>query len=102
MHLAEGWWRPHHGDEGGLLLEGLPEVGKKDVDQMAIGNRIPKFMAFIGGGLDQLVVDCERGLSLDGVAELGVEAGDAGIDFVLEELPERRPKLSFSGGFAEH
>jgi hypothetical protein len=102
MHLAEGWWRPHHGDEGGLLLEALAEAGKKDVDQLPIRNRIPKFMAFIGGGLDQLVVDCQRGLSLDGVVELRVEAGDASVDVVLEELPEQCPKLSCSGGFAEH
>jgi hypothetical protein len=101
-HLAEGRWRPHHGDEGGLLLEALAEANKKDVDQLAIGNRIPEFTKFIGGGLDPLAVDGQHGLSLDGVAELGVETGDTCVDVVLEELPKRRPKLGYSGGFVEN
>jgi hypothetical protein len=41
-----------------------------------------------------LVVDGKRGISLDGVAELGVEAVDASVDIVLEELTEGRPSAA--------
>jgi hypothetical protein len=63
VHLAKGRWWPHHGDEGGLLLEAIAEAGEEDMDQLAIGNRVPKFAELIGCSFDPLTVDGERGFS---------------------------------------
>jgi hypothetical protein len=39
---------------------------------------------------------------LNGVVELGVEAGDVCVDVVLEEVAERHPKISCRRSVAEH
>jgi hypothetical protein len=101
-NFSEGGRWPHHGYEGRLLIKTLAETGAEDVDELAIGNRVPKFAELVGGGLDPLALDCERGVALNGVAELGVEAGDACVDVVLEELAERCPKISCRRSVAEH
>jgi hypothetical protein len=80
----------------------LAEAGEEDVDQLVIGNMVPKFVEIIGCILDLLAIDGKRGVSLDGVAKLRVEGGDAHADVVLEELAKGRPKISHSGGVTEH
>jgi hypothetical protein len=100
--FSKGGRRPHHGDEGDLLLKAIAEADEEDIDQLSIENRVPKFVELIGCRFDPLTVDGERGVSLNGVAELGVEAGDARLDVVLEELTEGRPMISRSGGVVEH
>jgi hypothetical protein len=66
-----------------MLHKALVEAGEEDIDQLVIRNRVPKFTELIGCRLDPLTVDGERGVSLDGVAELGVEAGAARVHVVL-------------------
>jgi hypothetical protein len=92
---------PDHGDEGRLLLEPIAKPLKKDVDELAIRHGIAEFAELIGHGLDALAVDAEGGGPLDGVADLGVEVVDAGVDVVLEELAQSRPKSIGCGGLAE-
>jgi hypothetical protein len=76
----------HHGDEGRLLLVPIPKPLKEDVDELAIRHEIAKFAELVGHGLDVLAVG-----ALDGVADLGVEVVDPGIDVVLEELAQACP-----------
>jgi hypothetical protein len=92
---------PHHGDEGCLLLEPIAKPLKKEVDELAIRHGIAEFAELFGHGLDALAVDAEGGGPLDGVADLGVEVVDAGVDVVLEELAQSRPESSGCGGLAE-
>jgi hypothetical protein len=93
--------RPHHGDEGCLLLKPITKPLKEDVDELAIRHGITEFMELVGHGLDALAVDAEGRGPLDGVADLGIEVVDPGIDVVLEELAQGRPKSSGGGGLVE-
>jgi hypothetical protein len=43
---------------------------------------VPKFVEFICGSSKPLAVDAERGISLDGVVELGVEVVYASVNVV--------------------
>jgi hypothetical protein len=92
---------PHHGDEGRLLLEPIAKPSKEDVDELAIRHGIAEYAELVGHGLDTLAVDAEGGGPLDGVADLGVEVVDPGVDVVLEELAQSRPESSGGGGLAE-
>jgi hypothetical protein len=74
---------------------------KEDVDELAIRHGIAEFAELVGHGLDTLAVDAEGGGPLDGVADLGVEVVDPGVDVVLEELAQSRPESSGGGGLAE-
>jgi hypothetical protein len=53
--------RPHHRDEGRLLLEAIAKPLKEDVDELAIRHGIAEFTELVGHGLDTLVVDAEGG-----------------------------------------
>jgi hypothetical protein len=92
---------PHHQDEGRLLLEAITKPLKEDIDELAIRHRVAEFTELVGHGLDTLAVDAEGGGPLDGVADLGVEVVDLGVDVVLEELAQSRPESSGGGGLAE-
>ena len=72
-HLGKSWLRPHHGDEGGLLVELFAEPDEEDVDELPIFNGITKFTEFVGDGPEALAVDTERGVALHRIPELGVE-----------------------------
>ena len=58
-NLGEGGTRTHHRDKGGLLLEPLAEANKEDVDELAIIDRITKFVEFIRNRLEALAVDAD-------------------------------------------
>jgi hypothetical protein len=92
---------PHHGDEGCLLLEPIAKPLKEDVDELAIRHMIAEFVELVGHGLDALAVHVEGGGPLDGVADLGVEVVDPGVDVVLEELAQGHLESSGGGGLAE-
>ena len=51
--------------------------------------------------MGELAVHADGVVALHGVAELGVEAVDVGVDIVLEELAEGRPERGIGGGIAE-
>jgi hypothetical protein len=74
---------------------------KKDVDELAIRHGIAEFAELVSHGLDALAVDADGGGPLDGVADLGVEVVDAGVDVVLEELVQNRPESGGCGGLVE-
>jgi hypothetical protein len=59
---------------------------------LAVVDSITELFEFIGDGLELLTVDADRGVTLDGVTELGVESVDAGINVVFEELSKGRPE----------
>jgi hypothetical protein len=99
--LGEGGAWAHHGNEGRLLVEVIAETGDEDVDELPIGHGIAEFTKLVGDSTKVLAVGADRGVALDGVAELVVEAGDAAVDVVLEELPKSRPKGGSSGGAAK-
>jgi hypothetical protein len=84
--FGKGGTGPHHRDEGRLLLESIAKPLKEDVDELAIRHGIAKFAELVSHGVDTLAVDAEGGGPLDGVADLGVEVVDPGVDIVLEEL----------------
>jgi hypothetical protein len=46
-------------------------------------------------------MNAERGVSLNSVVELGVEAVDAGINIVLKQLMKRNLKCGGNGGLEE-
>jgi hypothetical protein len=52
---------------------------------------VPKFVKFIGGSSKPLAVDAERGISLDGVVELGVEVVYASVNVVSKKLAKSSP-----------
>jgi hypothetical protein len=85
-----------------LLFKALAEPDEEHADELFVGDWIAEFPKFIGDGLESLAVDTNRSVALEGVAKLSVEAIDAGIDIVLEELTKSRPKSSDSSGVAEH
>jgi hypothetical protein len=101
VDLGKRGTRPHHGDEGRLLLETIAKPLKEDVDELAIRHRIAEFTELVGHGLDALAVDAEEGAPLDSVADLGVEVVDPGIDVFLEELAQGRLESNGGGGLAE-
>jgi hypothetical protein len=74
---------------------------KEDVDELAFRHAITEFAELVGHGLDALAVDAKGGGPLDGVADLGVEVADPGVDVVLEELAQGHPESSTGGGLAE-
>ena len=84
--LGKGGWRPHHRDEGGLLLEAITGPDKKDVDELPIVDGVSELMKFVGDGFEALTVDADGGVALHGVSKLSVKGIDPGIDVVLEEL----------------
>jgi hypothetical protein len=100
-NFGEGGWLPHHGDEGGLLLEAFAEPDKENVDELSIFDGVPKFAKLISSGLKSLAVDAEGGIFLDVVAELIVEAVYVSVDAVLKELAKRGPKGCVGRGVAE-
>jgi hypothetical protein len=51
---------------------------------------VPKFVEFISGS-SKLAVDAGRGISLDGVAELGVEVVYASVNVVPKKLAKSSP-----------
>ena len=99
--LGKGGAGPHHGDEGRLVPEPVTEPLKKDVDELTVGHRVTELAELVGHCLDALAVDAEGGGALGGVADLGVEIVDPGVDVVLEELAQGRPESGGGGGVAE-
>jgi translation initiation factor 2 alpha subunit (eIF-2alpha) len=89
--LGEGGFGPHHGDEGGLLVEVFTEPDEEYVDELAIVDGITELAKFVSDGLEPLTVDADGRINLNGVAKLGVEAVEAGVDVVLKKLTKRRP-----------
>jgi hypothetical protein len=53
---------------------------------LTVVDGVAKLLEFIGDRLEFLTVDADGGITLLGVAELGVEGVDAAVDIVLEEL----------------
>jgi hypothetical protein len=100
-YLGEGGARPHHGDEGGLLLKSFSEPDKENIDELAVVDGVAEFTELVGKRLEPLTINPHLGVALDGVAELGVEGGDASIDVVLKELTKGRPQSSGVGGVTE-
>jgi hypothetical protein len=90
-NLGEGGFRPHHRDEGGLLVEVLAEPDEKDVGELVIVDGVTKITEFINDGFEPLAVDPDRRSTLNGVAELCVETFYAGVDIILEELAKSCP-----------
>jgi hypothetical protein len=85
-----------------LLFKALAEPDEEHADELLVSDWIAEFPKFIGDRLKPLAVDTNRSVALDDVAKLGVEAVDAGINIVLEELTKGRPKSSGSSSVAEH
>ena len=100
-HLGEGGGRPHHGDKPRLFFKAFAEADEENVDELPVVDGVPKLAEFVHDGLETLTVDTDLTIALDGVAELGVEGVDAGVDVVLEELTESHPKGGGVGGVAE-
>ena len=96
-NLLEGGVGLEHGDEGLLLLKLLAEADEESVDEGAIVDVIAEFTKFVADSLDPLAENGDRGISLDGRTELGVEGVDARVGVVLEQLLERCPKLGGGG-----
>ena len=96
-NLLEGGVGLEHGDEGLLLLELLAEADEESVDEGAIVDVIAEFTKFVTDSLDPLAENGDRGISLDGRTELGVEGVDARVGVVLEQLLKGRPKLGGGG-----
>jgi hypothetical protein len=90
-YLGEGRARPHHGDEGGLLLKSFSEPDEENIDELAVVDGVAEFAKLVGERLEPLTINPHLGVALDGVTELGVEGGDASIDVVLKELTKGRP-----------
>jgi hypothetical protein len=84
--FSEGRRWPHHRDKGGLLVEAVAEPDEEHVDELTVVDGVAKLLEFIGDRLEFLTVDADGGITLLGVAELGVEGVDAAVDIVLEEL----------------
>jgi hypothetical protein len=90
-YLGEGGARPHHGDEGGLLLKSFSEPNEENIDELAVIDGVTEFAKLIGERLEPLTINPHLGVALDSVTELSVEGGDASIDVVLKELTKGRP-----------
>jgi hypothetical protein len=91
----------HHGDEGGLLLKTFTESDEKNIDELAVVDGVAEFAELVGEGLEPLIINPLGGVTLDGVVELGVQGVDAGVNVVLKQLTEGRPKRGGVGGVAE-
>ena len=94
-------WGSHHGDERCLLVEALAEADEKNLDELAILDRVPKFTELVGDGLEALAVGADVGVALNGAAELRVEGVDASVNIVLKKLSMGRPERGSVGGGAE-
>jgi hypothetical protein len=79
----------------------MVEPFEEDVDELAVGHGIVELAELIDHRLDVLAVDTKEGGPLDGVADLGVEVVDPGVDVVLEELAQGRPEGGGGGGLME-
>ena len=62
--LGEGRRWPHHGDEGGLLLEALTKPDEEDVDELAIVDGVAEFTEFVRDDFAALAVDTNRSITL--------------------------------------
>ena len=85
-HLGEGWRRPHHWYEGGLLVEFLAKADNDDVDELRVADDVTKFTELVADGLDALAVDVDGSIALGHVAELGVQCILPGVDVALKKL----------------
>ena len=99
--FCKGRRRPHHGDEGLLLVEALIEADEEDLDELFVLNGIAEFTEFIGDGLEALAVYPHGRVALGGVPKLHVERVDTGVDVVLKKLAEGCPKGGGAGGSPE-
>jgi hypothetical protein len=90
-YLSEGGVRPHHGDEGGLLLKSLSEPDEENIDELTVVDGVAEFTEFVGKRLEPLTINPNLEVTLDGVAKLDVEGGDASIDVVLKVLTKGHP-----------
>ena len=70
--FGEGWRRPHHGDEGAMLVEILAQPDDDDVDELCVTDEITKFTKLVADGLDTLTEKIYRGIALGQVTKLGV------------------------------
>jgi hypothetical protein len=66
-NFSKGRGRPHHGDEGLLLVEALVEADEEDLDELFVLNRVAKFTKFVGDRLEALAVDPHGRITLGGV-----------------------------------
>jgi hypothetical protein len=89
--FGKGRRRPHHGDEGLLLVEALIEADEEDLDELFFLNGIAKFTEFIGNDVEALAVDPHGQVALGGVPKFRVERVDTGVGIVLEKLTEGCP-----------
>jgi hypothetical protein len=81
-----------------LLLKTFTESDENNIDELAV----VEFAELVGEGLEPLTINPHGGVSLDNVAELGVQGVDAGVDVVLKQLTEGRPKRGGIGGIPEN
>ena len=96
-NFGEGWRRPHHGDEGGLLVEVLAETDHDDVDELRVADMIAEFTEFISYGFDALTEQTDWSIALRHVAELGVQHVLPGIAVALEQLAQGGPDFGDGG-----
>ena len=98
-YLGEGWWRPHHGDERGLLDEFVAKADDDDVDELRVADDVTKFTELVADGFDALVVEVDRGVALGHVAQLGVQNVLPSVAVALEKLAHGSPDLGGGGVF---
>ena len=96
-HLGEGGRGPHHGDEGGLLVEVLAETDDDDVDELRVADRVAEFAKLVTDSLDALAEEIHRGIALGHVAKLGVRRVFLSVVVALKELTEGAPDVGGGG-----
>jgi hypothetical protein len=60
------------------------ESDEKNIDELAVVDGVAEFAELVGEGLEPLTIKPHGGVTLDGVAELGVQGVDVGVDVVLK------------------
>jgi hypothetical protein len=96
-YFGEGWGRPHHGDEGGLLVEILAEPNDNDVDELRVADGIAEFAKLVTDGLDALAEEVDRGIALGHVTKLGVQSVFPSVTIALKKLAKRAPDVGGGG-----
>ena len=95
--FGKGWRRPHHGDEGGLLVQILARPDNDDVDELCVAVGITEFAKLIANGLDTLAEKIYRGIALGQVTKLGVQSALPSVAVALKKLAKRAPYVGGGG-----
>ena len=83
------------------IIKTFTEPDKENIEELAIVDGVAEFAELIGERLEPLAVNPHLRITLDSVAELGVESIDASIDVILKKLMKGRPERGGVGGVAE-